>query len=86
MSKTYCRFCDTHFEGLYLNCPQDGKWLAPYEGKDIDPDDEYVIVDQFDRRIVRRFTLFNDQVILICSSCPQFLKGNQWEISQCNNC
>lgn len=38
MSKTYCRFCDIHVLGLYLNCPRCGKWLAPTEGKDIAPE------------------------------------------------
>lgn len=30
MSKTYCRFCDEHFEGLYLECPDCENWLSPY--------------------------------------------------------
>lgn len=43
MSKSYCRFCELSFIGIYLNCPKCGKWLAPGEGKDIAPDDEYEI-------------------------------------------
>lgn len=38
MSKTFCRFCELHFIGLYLNCPKCGKWLAPTAGHDIAPD------------------------------------------------
>lgn len=34
MSKTYCRFCDITVEGIYLNCPRCGKWLAPDPPKD----------------------------------------------------
>lgn len=41
MSKTYCRFCELAFVGLYLNCPKCGKWLPPFKGKDTKPDDSY---------------------------------------------
>jgi len=45
MSKSYCRFCELKFEGIYLNCPKCGKWLPPFKGKDIAPEnDDYVIV------------------------------------------
>lgn len=46
MSASYCRFCEMSFVGIYLNCPRCGKWLAPGEGKDIAPDDEYEIAER----------------------------------------
>jgi hypothetical protein len=52
MSKTYCRFCELRFVGLYLNCPKCGKWLAPRDltdGSDIDPENcAYEIVEEQD--------------------------------------
>jgi hypothetical protein len=38
MSKTHCRFCDITVQGLYLNCPRCGKWLAPSEGSNTAPE------------------------------------------------
>ena len=49
MSKTFCRFCELHFIGLYLNCPKCGKWLAPTAGHDTAPDpDGYELADDQD--------------------------------------
>lgn len=48
MSKTYCRFCEVRFIGIYLNCPKCGKWLAPMDvapGRDMEPENcEYEMV------------------------------------------
>lgn len=53
MSKTHCRFCSLSFEGIYLNCPKCGKWLAPKDvtvGHDVDPDpnEQYVVARERD--------------------------------------
>ena len=39
MSNTHCRFCKITVKGLYLNCPKCGKWLAPEDGIDIEPEE-----------------------------------------------
>jgi len=39
MSNTHCRFCEITVKGLYLNCPKCGKWLAPVDGSDIEPEE-----------------------------------------------
>lgn len=29
MSRTYCRFCEKTYDGLYINCPSCGRYLPP---------------------------------------------------------
>lgn len=45
MSKTHCRFCKLNFKGIYVNCPKCGKFLPPFKGEDIAPDEEYEVVE-----------------------------------------
>jgi len=53
MSKSRCRFCVLTFDGLYLNCPKCGKWLPPFEGKDIEPEnDDYTIIDNYTFNVI----------------------------------